>query len=858
MRRLGGLASFLIAWIRAVDAQQTIDIMNAGVVIAALKAAMPPLQSYFQGNNAGNGAWVEMNGAKHQIQWHESGQFQDFFYTYAKLTGDTTYISFVDANVQLALGQYKNYVAFLDNNSAYGGRWNDDIGWWGLALVTATEYNPNGAIAGTQYLEIATATHAEMYESWDNGCNGGIFWSRDRNAPKENDRTYKASISNAQLLELGARLFILTGDPNYKQVSDQAYAWLKQPSVMINQATYEITDGINNQDCSPSDYQFSYTTAECVLGLSYLYKATNTKSYIDEAHLHFAHIVKDFSRNNVLFDWECDGGGCKDPSGFLWPVYRSLAVLYTVTPDPGVQSEIKILMKASADVVFKNCDANWNCIRHMDPSDPNVDYVLPDGSNIRDQFETVALLQGLAVISTFQPPAPPSPAPSSSPPPAPSTTISSFPPIKSTAAIPPNSSSASSAAVDSAPPAPSNAGLIAGVVIALLLLAGQQSMGDKRDGRFADKNNGKFPPPVNRPRRSSSLARTASYARSEDIAPVLPSTKRNNAPAREEGARNGARAGRSGAVILGSQNQERSHRFERGENAAFTSARRNKLTEVSPSPERRPTRRTTDSSPPVRPVYRRNTDSSPPVRRRNTDSSPPAPRPVYRADKPSLSPARQPHHRNTDSSPPSGRRRHDADDMSPSPERSRVRRNSDSPSPPATPRGHQQRRELSTAAIRSRNASNSRARAPVASFDNDLVPTPVKPSPVPRGVSSRGQEPGNGKREAGPRDRSKSRPRGEESRGVEARPARASSPMQRDQRDPTIDRTRGMSREGAGRNEGREMRRGASEARNGERVQGGSSSPRDGRHDGDSRRSGKDRDVGRGDGRSRSRGRRES
>ncbi|KAJ3236241.1 hydrolase 76 protein [Chytriomyces hyalinus] len=393
-----------------------------------------------------------------------------FFYAYASLASDTTFTPFADRNIQLALGQYGNYISFLDNVSAAGGRWNDDIGWWGIAMVTAAEGNVNGVVApGTagftpRYLDVASATHAEMYENWDDGCDGGIFWSRDRNAPKENDRYYKSSISNAQHLELGARLFALTGDTNYRLIADRVYTFMQKH--LIDPATYDITDGIDNRDCSKSQWQFSYTTAEVLAAHASLYKTTRETRYLDEAHKHFNHIVTNFLQSNILTDPICGADSdCKDPTGFLWPVYKALAVLYTVTPDANIKSQIVSIMQTSSNFVFRTCNENWNY----------TDYTLSDGTNVRDQFETVAMLLALAVMTSSQP-LPPLPSPVSSQ----VQVETTQPQQKQSAATAKSSVTANTAAVDAsqtAPPSTANVGLIAGIVTVVILLAALAAVG---------------------------------------------------------------------------------------------------------------------------------------------------------------------------------------------------------------------------------------------------------------------------------------------------------------------------------------------------------------------------------------------
>ncbi|KAJ3049417.1 hypothetical protein HDU99_008910, partial [Rhizoclosmatium hyalinum] len=54
-----GLSPFVLA-------QQNIDVGSKDAVAAAAKAAMGPLQQYFNDNQEGNGAWIEQYGGDGQ------------------------------------------------------------------------------------------------------------------------------------------------------------------------------------------------------------------------------------------------------------------------------------------------------------------------------------------------------------------------------------------------------------------------------------------------------------------------------------------------------------------------------------------------------------------------------------------------------------------------------------------------------------------------------------------------------------------------------------------------------------------------------------------------------------------------
>ncbi|KAJ3126234.1 hydrolase 76 protein [Physocladia obscura] len=306
--------------------------------------------------------------------------------------------------MQLAVGSNDD---FLDGNSAIdnlSGRWNDDIGWWALGIMTAAEATPSGIIDpqnidpgfNPTYFSVANNTFWEMYIDWDDVCGGGIYWSRDRTTVVENDAYYKSSISNAQFIDLGARLYAITNDANIKTLVDTTYQWMLS-SGLVSSSTFTVLDGLyaEGSSCTLSTAEWSYHSGELVSGLSEMYKNTGDTTYLTAAHNHFNHIQSYFTENNVLYDPNLTSAN-KDPSGYLWAVYKGLAILHSVTTDSTVKSDIETIMYASATANFQKCNSEWYCIRNLAVG---TTATMSNGTNPRDQFETVAILNALSVMA---------------------------------------------------------------------------------------------------------------------------------------------------------------------------------------------------------------------------------------------------------------------------------------------------------------------------------------------------------------------------------------------------------------------------------------------------------------------------
>ncbi|KAI8617390.1 glycosyl hydrolase family 76-domain-containing protein [Chytriomyces sp. MP71] len=399
----------IIAYLVSVAfAQQNIDVTSKSAILTAAKAAVWPLRMFFDDNNEGNGAWIEQySDSQWNVQWHETGEYWELFYKYMLYSGDTSYLSWVDAQMQISAGGFGD---FLDGNNPLleeAGRWNDDIGWWGIATMAATEAFGKDAIVAKEnlqpgvnpkYFDLSNNTFYEIWMGWDDKtCNGGIFWSRSRSTGTDAQKYYKSTITNVEEMELGARLYALTGISYYKDRVDQIYAWLQSTGLLTSD--YIVYDGLDSRTCQTSPQIYSYHSGCLLAALSFMYKATNDAHYITEAHKLFVSIKKQFvdpTNGTLSIEPSCQARACRSPSGYSWPLYKGLADLYAYSNDASVKASVADVMGKTGAANFAGCDANWYCIRNLPAG---TQFTLQNGTNVRDQFETVSILNALAVIN---------------------------------------------------------------------------------------------------------------------------------------------------------------------------------------------------------------------------------------------------------------------------------------------------------------------------------------------------------------------------------------------------------------------------------------------------------------------------
>ncbi|KAJ3118352.1 hydrolase 76 protein [Phlyctochytrium bullatum] len=410
-------ALLLASPLSVVQAATTLDVKSSAAISEAARLASVWLGVHY--DSWGDGAWNQ-----NIIQWHESGMYWQCYLLYRKVFSDTRWDSFIAS--EFVKASYNEQGDFLNGNAGIQntlhGKWNDDIAWWGLATLTGAEtygrdalVNARGVVGeqGRSWFFIANTTFYQMLQQWDTStCNGGIYWSRDR-ASKSKD--YKSSITNGQAIEMAARLYRLQPSPAYKKVADDVYAWMKK---YVIQSDYTVIDGFDAQGPGETAEQcatnitpnrWSYQHGVLIPGMALWYNLTKEQRYLDEAQKLFEASYANFvDENRIIHDPICrmtEQTVCtKTPGGFTWALFRGLAEFYTITPNATARALIEGAIEATALDNAKNCpgtNANWNCIRTLNPI-PSM-YTLPNGTNPRDQIETMEILTTLGIVRGFKP-----------------------------------------------------------------------------------------------------------------------------------------------------------------------------------------------------------------------------------------------------------------------------------------------------------------------------------------------------------------------------------------------------------------------------------------------------------------------
>ncbi|KAI8924613.1 glycosyl hydrolase family 76-domain-containing protein [Entophlyctis helioformis] len=234
----------------------------------------------------------------------------------------------------------------------------------GTALTGAELFGKDAIMPrGGTYLKLAINTYDEVWEQWDTeSCGGGIYWSRNRRAT-DNLRTYKSTITNAQQINMAARLSILTGNATYNQHGEMVYAWLKSSGLVT--ADWRVLDGANAPNCAtPNRNELSYKIGTLVGALGWLFKSTGKTQYQTEAGLILDVALRQFAPNNIFTD-PCEAANPTCPANQVSPkgtMIRGLMYLYMTTTDAAIKAKIATAVDASfLAMAAAACDEKWNC-----------------------------------------------------------------------------------------------------------------------------------------------------------------------------------------------------------------------------------------------------------------------------------------------------------------------------------------------------------------------------------------------------------------------------------------------------------------------------------------------------------------
>jgi len=215
-------------------------------------------------------------------------------------------------------GSYTSTLAAYDGAVAPpagpgGPKYYDDNDWVGIELVRLYKLTHNPSVLGG-----AEAIMAFEMGGWQSspelGCPGGIPFS---NTIENTDRN---TVTTAPAAELGVQLYRITGNAQYLQFAEMAYAWVRR---CLLQPSGLYADHVSRQGVVEPTV-WSYNQGSMIGAGALLYQATGNSGFLYEARQTAAAALAYFTPQRL---------GAEIP--FFPAVYfRNLLYLDSITHDP--------------------------------------------------------------------------------------------------------------------------------------------------------------------------------------------------------------------------------------------------------------------------------------------------------------------------------------------------------------------------------------------------------------------------------------------------------------------------------------------------------------------------------------------
>ena len=178
--------------------------------------------------------------------------------------------------------------------------WNDDIGWFSLALVRGYQITGN-----TNFLTQAeNGFNYAFNRGWDTKWNGGGIWEQQIEYCKDPASINKGTLSNDSQGLVACLLYQSTHDVTYLNKALQIYNW--EWTHLFNSSTGQVYTGVD-RDGTVDRGTAVYNQGTFVEYANYLYQFTGNANYYNDAKR-----AIDFTKNKLT-----NGGVLSNSAGYL-------------------------------------------------------------------------------------------------------------------------------------------------------------------------------------------------------------------------------------------------------------------------------------------------------------------------------------------------------------------------------------------------------------------------------------------------------------------------------------------------------------------------------------------------------------
>ncbi|POS73223.1 glycosylhydrolase family 76-1, partial [Diaporthe helianthi] len=318
------------------------------------------MMSFYTGNEPGQTPGL----LPKPYYWWEGGALMGALIDYWYYTGDTRWNQVTQQGLLFQVGPDNDYMP--PNQTMTEG--NDDQGFWGMAVLSAAEYNfPNPPASGPQWLALAQNVFNSQAARWNTAqCGGGLRWQIFM---WNNGYLYKNSISQACFFNMASRLALYTGNDTYAVWANRIWDWMVDVK-FLHQDSYYIYDGAAVQtNCTEVvPYQWTYNAGAFLHGAAAMYNYTAGNDPV-EGELWRSRVNGLLTGLKVFFighDYDimaevaCEGVQLCDNDEQSFKAYLARWMAATTKWAPWTYSTIKPLLEASAAAAATQCTGGGN------------------------------------------------------------------------------------------------------------------------------------------------------------------------------------------------------------------------------------------------------------------------------------------------------------------------------------------------------------------------------------------------------------------------------------------------------------------------------------------------------------------
>lgn len=315
------------------------------------------MMSFYTGNEPGGTPGL----LPQPYYWWEAGAMMGALVDYWYYTGDTKWNDITQQGLLFQVGPNNDYMP--PNQTLTEG--NDDQGFWGMAVMSAAEYNfDNPPADKPQWLALAQAVFNTQAARWDTEhCNGGLRWQI---FTWNNGFDYKNSISQACFFNIAARLALYTNNQSYADWAVRTWDWMVD-SKLLNLESWYIYDGgdIDDNCTKLTPYQWSYNAGGFLLGAAAMYNYTtgDTREMWRERVDGLLNGTKVFFTGNdsdIMTEVACEPVDLCDLDQQSFKAYLSRWMAATTKWAPWTFDRIKPLLRSSAVAAAAQCTGGDN------------------------------------------------------------------------------------------------------------------------------------------------------------------------------------------------------------------------------------------------------------------------------------------------------------------------------------------------------------------------------------------------------------------------------------------------------------------------------------------------------------------